>query len=319
MTISSSMNPESTLAFENLVSRDANGVVGLSSALLCTLYLRKDFEPARRQAIKDFVLRFVDATKGELRWLMPTKNGARSITPGSIGKELDAKLEALSDSEDPWELHIHGGEQAEAASDIGLEISLRRRWEAEPPHNHLAFISFRFPVLWFRDKKPGFPSFVLSASELLQPVHGYAGIGLVNAADRFLAAQFDNVVVGLAERFPGLEIDYPAKHLMWLRAGIKGVNWLTVLGDDVIARMGGIDGVRAALPSTATVHTFRGGCLIQAGLIPQIGDRNRQLGVEEYRTVAVALKPIRITTHSAVHGADGMDRARFENWLARFD
>ena len=172
---------------------------------------------------------------------------------------------------------------------------------------------------WFRDGPQGFRSFVTRASERLQPVHGYAGIGLVTAADRFLASQFNDDVAAMAERFPGLEIDYPVKHLVWLRTGIKGVNWLTILGNDTIERFGGLERVQSALPAAAALHAFRGGCLIQAGPAPRIGDRNLGLGVEDYRSVAVALKPLRITTHSAVHGTAGLDRARFEAWLARFD
>jgi hypothetical protein len=154
---------------------------------------------------------------------------------------------------------------------------------------------------------------------MLKPEHGYAGIGLVTAADRFLAAQFEGVVTSLAERFPGLEIDYPVKHLLWARAGIKSVNWLTILGEDVIARFGGVDVVKAALPFSATVRPYDGGAIIQASQLPQIGDRNRQIGVDAYVTVARALQPIRITTHSGVHGGEGLDRERFERWLARFD
>lgn len=83
--------------------------------------------------------------------------------------------------------------------------------------------------------------------------------------------------------------------------------------------MGGAEVLRGKLPKSASLHEFRSGCLIQACPVPQIGDRNRGLEVEEYRELARVLKPIRITTHSAVHSAGGLDRTRFESWLARFD
>ena len=317
--ISKPMQYDGTVAVDNLVARDENGVVGVTSALLCTMYLRHDFEPERRRAIRDVIQRYVALAKDRLRWLMPAEKGACRIDASTIAAALDANLASIEDSDDSWELHLHGGEQPQAASDLGIEVFLRRQWEEEPPHNHLSFVSFRFPLLWFADRTPGFPSFVLSACELLKPAHGYGGIGLITAADRFLAAQFEGVVTSLAERFPGLEIDYPVKHLLWVRAGIKGVNWLTILGDDEIARFGGTDTLKGALPSTATVHAYDGGVMIQASPMPQIGDRNRQVDVDDYRKVAVALKPIRISTHSAVHGGDGLDRERFEGWLARFD
>jgi len=307
-----------TVAFDDLVARDENGVVGVTSALRCTVYLRNDFEPERRQAIRELIRRYADFAKDGLRWLMPTAKGARRIDASTIAAALDGNLASIEDSDDSWEMRLHGGEQAEAASDLGIEVFLRRRWEEEPPHNQLSFVSFRFPLLWFADKTPGFPSFVLRACEQLQPVHGYGGIGLVTAADRFLASHFTGMVASLAERFPGLEIDYPVQHLIWVRAGIKGVNWLTIVGDGEIARFGGMDALKAALPSTATLHTYDGGVMIQASPMPQIGDRNRQVDVDDYRKVAVALKPIRISTHSGV-GGGGFDREQFERWLARFD
>ena len=312
------MQYDPAAAFDDLVARDENGVVGVSPALLCTLYLCRDFEPERRRAIRDVIRRYADLAKDGLRWLIPTEKGARRIDASTIAAALDTDRASIEDSDDSWELHLHGGEQPEAASDLGIEVFLRRRWEEEPPHNHLSFVSFRFPLLWFADKKPGFPSFVLRACEQLKPVHGYGGIGLITAADRFLASHFTGMVATLAERFPGLEIDYPVSHLIWVRAGIKGVNWLTILGDDEIARFGGLDALKAALLSTATLHAYGGGMMIQASPMPLIGDRNRQVDVDDYRKVAVALKPIRISTHSGV-GGGGFDRERFERWLARFD
>ena len=316
--ISQPMQYDPTAAIDTMVARDENGVVGVTPALLCTVYLRHDFEPERRRAIREVIQQYVALAKDGLRWLMPTKKGARRIDVSTVATALDANLASIEDSGDSWELHLHGGEQPEAASDLGIDVFLRARWEQEPPPNQLSYVSFRFPLLWFADKKPGFPSFVLRACEQLEPLHGYGGIGLITAADRFLASHFTDMVVSLAERFPGLEIDYPVSHLIWVRAGIKGVNWLTILGEGEIARFGGLDTLKAALPSTATVHAYRGGLMIQASPMPQIGDRNRQVDVDDYRKVAVALKPIRISTHSGV-GGGGFDRERFERWLARFD
>lgn len=300
------------------VLRDESGVVVVSFGLLCTLYLRPPFDPARRTTIRDFINRYADLTKDELRWLMPTKSGAHPLDPASLVEELDGKLASIG-GDDGWELQLHGGTEARAASDVGLEVSLRRQWEAEAPHNHLSFVSFHFPLGWFGDRLPDFVSFIAGACDMLQPVHGYAGVGVVPPADRLLAARFDETIASLAERFPGLEIDYPAKHLVWVRAGIKGVNWLTILGDNMLERDGGRDGLCAALPPTASVHEYRGGVIVQASPAPLIGDRSRGIDVDAYRPVARALAPIRISMHSGVHGTEGLDRARFERWLARFD
>src|SRR5262249_34961343 len=265
---SSRMQYDPIAELDNLEARDANGLLGLTSGLRCTVYLRRDFEPERRRAIRDVIRRYADVAKDGLRWLMPTAKGALRIDASTIAQALDANLASIENSDESWELDLHGGEQPEAASDLGIEALLGARWEQEPPPNQLSYVSFRFPLLWFADKKPGFPTFVLRACEQLKPIHGYGGIRLVTAARPFVASHFTGVVASLAERFPGLEIDYPTSHLTWVRTGIKGVNWLTILGDGEIARFGGMDALKAALPSAATLHTYDGGVMIQASPMP---------------------------------------------------
>jgi hypothetical protein len=150
------MQYSSNVEPDDLVARDANGVVAVSSALRCTLYLRRGFEVEQRRAMRDVINRYVDMAKDGLRWLMPTKAGALALNASNIADALDTKLASIENSEDTWELHVHGGEQAQAASDLGIEVSLRRRWEAEPPHKHLSFISFAFRSSGSPTRSPSF-------------------------------------------------------------------------------------------------------------------------------------------------------------------
>ncbi len=308
-----------TLDLDELRHTNDDGVTVVRVALRGTLYFRRSHEPAQREAIKRCVREFVGRSRGALRWLFPTPAGARELGGDAVAPSVEAKLAELDATDDAWELHVHGGAAAEEASDLGVQVFVRRDWEEAPPHNHLSFLSFRFPMLWFRDVRPGFPSYVLECARALAATHGYGGVGVVTAADRFLGVPFEPVVASLAERFPGIEIDYPAKHLVWVRAGIKGVNWLTVVGDEWLAKVGGLEALRTALPPAVVLHPYPGGCMIQAGEVPQTGDRNRRLDAPEYRRVAAALRAIRITTHSGVHSGEGLDRPRFERWLRRFD
>jgi hypothetical protein len=134
-----------------------------------------------------------------------------------------------------------------------------------------------------------------------------------------------------AQRLPGLEVDEVTSHVNWLAEardggpGIKGVNWLTVLGDRFVAEVGGADKLErdlAALDRRFIVHRWDGGVMIQAGPRPELGDAQRDHWPELYVKLAKYLKPIRVTWHHAFQmGGPGerFDKARSEAWLRRFD
>ena len=131
----------------------------------------------------------------------------------------------------------------------------------------------------------------------LRPVSGYAGIGIVSCADYAIAARYSPIEYELAQRFPALEIDDPAEHTIWLprgEGGIKSVNWLTVVGDRFLARLGGVDAVCAAiaaLDDRYVVHRFEGGVLIQAGPRPELGAVELDDWPTLYVKLAKLLKP----------------------------
>jgi hypothetical protein len=84
-------------------------------------------------------------------------------------------------------------------------------------------------------------------------------------------------------------VDYPQFHILKLDNGIKGVNWLTVISDSLLDKLGNRQAFTAALPAAVTVHSYTGGLVLQAGELPQIGDTNRRNDPTAYHDVARAL------------------------------
>src|SRR6185369_11121261 len=101
----------------------------------------------------------------------------------------------------------------------------------------------------------------------------------------------------IGERFPGLEVESAACHCNHLNTGIKGINWLTILGQRWIEAAGGLDYLRARLDDNFTFHQFEGGLMIQAGQKPQIGDVRANRWPKHYVTLAKVLKKIQIKEH----------------------
>jgi hypothetical protein len=101
--------------------------------------------------------------------------------------------------------------------------------------------------------------------------------------------------------------------------GISNVNWLTLLGAELLNRKGGRQSVAAALAARSTeivVNPLGDGAIIQAGKRPEIGDLNRGDDLPLYREVGRYLKDLRTTKPPRFLFGFEDDT---EEWFARFD
>lgn len=67
--------------------------------------------------------------------------------------------------------------------------------------------------------------------------------------------------------------------------GLKGVGWLTALGNPLIEKLGGVERIKHGLPSDVTLIETPRSAIIQAGDSPQLGDVNRPDTLELHREV----------------------------------
>jgi hypothetical protein len=144
---------------------------------------------------------------------------------------------------------------------------------------------------------------------------GYVGYSLCwndQSADR--TPMVPPLIAPLHKRYPGfawgvarLLADHP----------LPPVNWLTLLGPEVVEKLGGITRVRKDLKDKAiSVEPMGAGICIRAGDAPEIGDRNRGDDLPLYRKVGTYLKDYRGKEYLEL---DGLEIDESEAWLARFD
>ncbi|HEV7425011.1 MAG TPA: type VI immunity family protein [Thermoanaerobaculia bacterium] len=151
-------------------------------------------------------------------------------------------------------------------------------------------------------------------------LHGYAGF-TVNQSPT--DAQINSgMLLQIADRFDGFEIDDCGGTALVARDAIKGVNWLTFLAPTFVERLGGAPSLRGRLSPAIGLHVLGdGGALIQAGRLPSYGDSNKSDELEAYREVARIVRPICLDTHPdlgpAEFGSFGSENTR--HWLRRFD
>jgi hypothetical protein len=126
----------------------------------------------------------------------------------------------------------------------------------------------------------------------------------------------------LGPRFPGIDLADPFCSMMAIPFGIKRINWLTVLGDVAVEKMGGIDRLeRRVCDDQIAIQTFDNAVLIRAGHSPGVGDVNRREHLNCYHKVGNFLAPIRSRRHPPfLASREGMiDEALSNRWLAHFD
>ena len=111
----------------------------------------------------------------------------------------------------------------------------------------LGYLHVSFPLSWFAEHQATFPEYVLKLCQRVRPLSGYAGVGILEMHETVDQNIYQVIPYAFGKRFPGLEIEDRIGHTNSLHAGIKGVNWLTILSDKWIQKMGGLDSLRAAL------------------------------------------------------------------------
>ena len=218
----------------------------------------------------------------------------------------------------------------------------------ENPLNEEDLSSIHASILYSHiDELEGFKKFIELICSLI-PLHsGYAGFFLelpqqnwaymyhqTNAAHRFYGCEVDDFII-VSEILP-----YPISEAaiaiaeqaladglnpLQFANGIKGINWLTILGQPFVERMGGIDALHnKTTPYGLTVKTIGENTIIQAGELPDLCDAEDLPMNPYYVAVNHILEPIRKDSIGSLHTGDMFGRpvmgdAASDQWLHRFD
>lgn len=164
----------------------------------------------------------------------------------------------------------------------------------------------------------------------LRPQYGTAGFALVDELG--MAHHRFGATWPWLQRHPGLDVE---PFTLQPKPGrLVTVNWITILGEDVIETLGGLASVRqrlhiAALPrgiSAPELLPYNGGVLIISGSLSGFGEGST-IGIpDSLRVVNAALRPARFEDYPdypSVHLLDAprsLDRRQATlDWIRRFD
>jgi len=264
----------------------------------------------RRRAVYEILKEYWFRVGEHLRWTTNLKTYEwEEITARQFA---DAWFAAQPKEPWKWGVTLHGGATFDAASPYRFE-------GVGKPDSHLimSFLSAMFPATWFAEHpEASAVDIVQRWATLLQPRHGTAGLSIVGSLNRPTAYETQEQARGLAERFPGLEVDDALSEAIYVQKGIRSVNWLTCIDDSLIERLGGIETLRAQVAGDLHLHEYPGGAIVRAGDFPQAGDRNRQRAIEPYRRAAALLRPVQPRYTGIMLGFDAEST---QDWVNRFN
>ncbi|MDD7973736.1 type VI immunity family protein [Roseinatronobacter alkalisoli] len=182
------------------------------------------------------------------------------------------------------------------------------------------------PLVWIAEDPDRCVAKMARWCALLRPEQGTFGIGTVSS-------------LGTSQRNYGMEYwPWLARYsgldaVTWMKydrrnphQALRAVNWLTILDDVWIDKLGGLERIAGSLHPEGSVYPYDGGAIIRACTHPQMGDVNMTGVPEAYVMVDRLIRPFRYTDYAS--GAP-MDRLKVPepldpvettvNWVRRFE
>lgn len=189
----------------------------------------------------------------------------------------------------------------------------------QPPDS----IHFCFPIGFLLEQRPGYlHEMVADWADHLQPYHGTVGLGTILPTYFTTARSTGGAIYPYLQRFPGLQPDYPVWFSVKLFDGILGVNWYTMVSDELLERIGGREAVAAQLDERFFLWDYPEGLGIMAGRLPELGDSEQGLMPDLYVKLHSVLRPL---YSQKIRGIAeclplGVSTEAFDKeWMYRFD
>jgi hypothetical protein len=294
---------------------DETGQVVLRVGLVLTLYFDNGFDLEIRRRIGECTDYFRSLGDGNVRWVvLPGAQGWNRVDRGTIESYHEWLRTGSADYS--WYTSWRSGQNPHEASEYQFNILAKQG--RSPTFSYLQVV---LPMERLQMPWEAFPEVCLRFCTILLPHQGYGGYVFVESSDIGNADEIQPTVYAMASRFPGIEVDRPIKHIRYVDEGIKGVNWLTVLGPQWASKAGSASDLRSSLGAGYFVEEYDGSLLIQAGPQPEMGDVHQRLWPRFYPKLARLLKPIRITKHGSFDnaGENRFTKETSKEWLQRFD
>ena len=261
---------------------------------------------SNRDGALDFYHNALEILKPELRYVLIDGNGRYKKVTAKTYEMLPYWASDDCPTRLSMSVRLDGGDTPESRSDYSFFFK-------EGGDGCLRMI---VPVEFMLDNPKGFVELAVQMCRRLRFETGQAGFSLHMHEDYHSPGSHIRAV---SQRFLGIDIGTPMYWSGKLIKGVKTVSWLTLVGDRLLEKLGGRDGLRERLLTDIPVHDLDHGVIIQAGPKPTLGDVNAGYDISYYRRVSRVLEPIRVPPETLGRHNDIGGTNNTRRWMARFD
>jgi hypothetical protein len=180
-------------------------------------------------------------------------------------------------------------------------------------------ISMAFPVEWGESRTGDMLQFFLDACARFPFRSARAGYAF--EWSRYAGSVSQPHVWLMSMRHRGLDIAWPSlEGSTAKRDSIRGIGWLTALGEEFLERLGGRARLKAQVKGPVELIEVNGGVVLKAGPAPQFGDTEANDYLPAYQQVYRALLPL-IEPMVERHPSFSLRKDRYPNteaWIRRY-
>lgn len=262
--------------------------------------------------VAEVIQQYLEFIRPESLHTYLASNGTwKSLSPATLKRNL-TELRAVPKKYEFVEYHYGHGQPAHVGQ-YGLHFTgSNLAGDTWPLEENLLLLEFPHDFIEQRSPEP-----LVEFAAKVASGHPF-GSGSLGYSFRHLhlthTSQAYEEIARMAPRFIGFDIDSERARL-YSRGRLYNVSWVTLLGVALVERLGGVDGIRAALPAPLQVGLIDTGVLVRAAERPIIGDVNQ--GAEDaapLRALAALTRGVRVDAPSLGPTGDFAER-----WLSRFD
>lgn len=307
--------------------------VGAALTVRAALYFKGGYTGAKRQAIAatfDAYLALasqaVSNDNAPVRWLW--FNGKRALRFDKAPTLWD--LEKRTTENEGFDACYAGGETAREASYFEFTTFCLEKFQADLGTRGLDVVVFTMPRPFVEANPDQFVKLFREAAAMLDAVHGHAGFAInLSPSGR---AENESSEYYLAQRLgPGIDVGDPiAMEVRDLTDRIKTIDWLTLIDQAMLQRVGGMEALQSELPRDwYAIVPCAQGTLIRAGMTPEAGVLQTNAAPTPppaYVVVNAALRnlvaaTVSILQRGTVNGDAPVynSKASSDAWLRRFD
>jgi hypothetical protein len=310
------LTPKEIAKFETRHAEDALTSLGADVAI----YLDHAISEHADAVVKAMAALFALVPRATFKWYRTdTMERGKACTSRTFGMPAAWWKAGIARREFRF-LEIQDGEKYHSIPHHLIRLSCNELEEGKARPWKPSLLRFAFPASFAWEKADDIRSLALLFGNEFPMTSGHGGF--VIESNAYFEHESIRAAIPLALRYRGVDLDSEQLRLEF--DFLKTINWLTLVGDTLLQRIGGRGEVRRRIQDPSVlVHDVKHGLVIQAGPSPQIGDVNRAEFLPSYRAVYVALKdlfadeftpPFSLTAPRRRHE----DQEKTQAWYHRF-